>query len=208
MGICQDISAFVITRHKPPVHQRPKGLQIIRAHITVINVISVLPNITGQQGNLVCRQWSCSIAGIDNLNRAISIFYQPGPARAKVVDGAVGKFSNKVLKRAKSAVDGFGQGSGRLTTAIRTQAVPVESVVPDLRGVVENAAFRRFNNVFQGFAFQLCSFNKAVQLNHIGVVMLAIMVVQGFLGYVWLQSVPVIRQCRQFKRHNNSPLLG
>jgi len=65
----------------------------------------------------------------------------------------------------------------------------------------EDAARRGLDDLFQGFAFKLGARHQIVQVHDIGVVVLVVVVFQGFLGNVRLQSIMCVRQCRQFESH-------
>ncbi|MNZ45926.1 hypothetical protein D3C78_635930 [compost metagenome] len=78
-------------------------------------------------------------------------------------------------------------------------------MVPDLSGVVEDTARGGLDDLFQGFAFELGAWHQVVQVHDIGVVVLVVVVFQGFLGNVRLQGVVGVRQRRQFKSHGDSP---
>ncbi|MNC63735.1 hypothetical protein D3C75_1138820 [compost metagenome] len=66
-------------------------------------------------------------------------------------------------------------------------------MVPDLSGVVEYAAGGGLDDLDQGFAFELAAFHQIVQVNHVGVMVLAIVVFQSFCGNVRFESVFLIR---------------
>ncbi|MOA33428.1 hypothetical protein D3C78_1547230 [compost metagenome] len=69
----------------------------------------------------------------------------------------------------------------------------IESVVPYLGRIVEDAAVRGLNDLFEGQPFKLAAFQQIVQVHHVGVVMLAIMVFQSFCGNVRFEGVFFIR---------------
>ncbi|MNR17286.1 hypothetical protein D3C85_1339370 [compost metagenome] len=74
-------------------------------------------------------------------------------------------------------------------------------MVPDLGGVVEDAARGGLDDLFQGFTFEFGARNQVVQVHHVGVVVLAVVVFQGLGGQVRLESVLLVRQRRQFESH-------
>jgi hypothetical protein len=77
---------------------------------------------------------------------------QPEP---KLLIAAFSELLLEVCEGAESAADGVRQGAGRLAAAVRGQAVPVESVVPDLRRVVEDTALGVRDDIFQGGVFAM-----------------------------------------------------
>ena len=126
-----------------PVNQFPESRQVIRANITIVDVVGVFPDVAGHQCSLIGGQWRCGIAGIDNGDGTISILDQPGPARAEVVHGVVSELLLESFKRTECRVDGARQFASWLTATVRTQAVPVECMVPGLGGIIENSAAER-----------------------------------------------------------------
>ena len=76
-------------------------------------------------------------------------------------------------KEPKAAGDGIGQGASGFATAVRGEAVPVEGVVPDLGSVVEDATSGGLDDLFQRLAFKLGTRHQVVQVDHVGVVVLA-----------------------------------
>src|SRR5690606_36619835 len=79
------------------------------------------------------------------------------------------------------------------------------SVVPDLGSVVKNRTRGRFDDLFKAFAFEFGAGNQGVQLVHIGLVVLAMVVIQGFGRNMGRQSVFGIGQSGEFKSHLTSP---
>src|SRR5690606_22302110 len=104
------------------------------------------------------------IAGVINFQRAVCVFHQPGPARAKVANSRVVELLLERFKGTECLVDGFSDCTSGLTAAIGAQAVPEESVVPDLGRVVENRALRAVAEVSQGLAFNLGAGNQLIEL--------------------------------------------
>jgi hypothetical protein len=77
-------------------------------------------------------------------------------------------------------------------------------VVPHLGGVVEDAAGRLLDDLFQGQVFEFGARDQVVQVGHIGLVVLAIVILQGFLGNRGRQRVQIVRQCRKGMCHDES----
>src|SRR5690606_15091648 len=61
------------------------------------------------------------------------------------------------------------------------------------------------DDLFQALAFELGARHQVVQVNHIGVVVLAVVELQGLGGQVRLEGVLLVRQRRQFESHGLSP---
>lgn len=77
---------------------------------------------------------------------------------------------------------------------MRLQAVPVERVVPDLCGVVEHTARGLLDDVFEAQVLELGALDQVVQVRDVGLVVLAVVELQRFLGDVRRQSVLGVRQ--------------
>ena len=96
--------------------------------------------------------------------------------------------------------------AGGLAAAGRREAVPVEGVVPDLRGVVEHATLRLAHDLFQRRIGELGAFDQLVEVVHIGLVVLAVVEVDGLAGDVRFQGGAVVGQGGQFDGHGSVSL--
>jgi hypothetical protein len=79
-------------------------------------------------------------------------------------------------------------------------------VVPDLRGVVEHAAARLAHDVFERQILELGARNELVQVVDVGLVVLAVVVLQGLPGNVRLERVDGVGQGGQLVDHGESSL--
>ena len=140
----------------------------------------MFPDIHGQQRGSVAGQRRTGVAGRDDGQATVGIFHQPGPACAEIFCRRVGEFGLEIREAAEGFSDSRRQFAFRFATGVWRQAVPVEGVVPDLRGVVEDAAIGRTHDLFQGFAFKRGAFDQVVKVSHIGLVVLTVVVFQGF----------------------------
>jgi len=75
-------------------------------------------------------------------------------------------------------------------------------VVPDLGGVVVHAAAGLLDDFFERHALELGALLQIVQVDHIGVVVLAMVVFQRLFRVVGGQGVNRVRQCRQGVFHD------
>src|SRR5690554_5445072 len=126
--------------YKVPVNQIPEGFQVVRTAVAVVDVVGVLPYVDGQYRLVRAGQRSFGIAGVGDSYGTNSLFNQPGPARTEVAGGLLIKLFLECIEGAKGLLDGFLGSTSRLTATVGAQAVPVEGVVPDLSGVVEQGA--------------------------------------------------------------------
>lgn len=77
-------------------------------------------------------------------------------------------------------MNGFGQRPTWLAAAIGFQAIPVEGVIPYLRGVVEHAAGRFQHDLLKRQILKLCPLDQVIQIGDIGLMVLAVVIFQRF----------------------------
>ena len=164
----------------------------------------MFPDITGQQRFIRAGQRGGGIGGADQCQTAVGALYQPGPTGTEGADGGFGEFGFERIETAERGIDGFGQFTGRSAAAVGLQAVPVEGVVPDLGGVVEQAALRFAHDGFQIGGFEFGAGNQVVQIGDVGLVVLGIMEIDGFRRDVRFQCGAVVGQGGQFNGHGGS----
>ena len=83
-------------------------------------------------------------------------------------------------------------------------------MVPYLRRVVVDATAGFLDDVFQRQGLEFGPFLQIIEIHHVGIVVLAMVVLQGFLGTVRREGVNCVRQGRQGVFHDflSSLLLG
>src|SRR5690242_15149545 len=128
-----------------------KSLDEIRPAVLVVEIIGVLPHITGQERRLPFRERIDRIWRRADLELA-ALGNEPAPAAAELPDGGRLELLLELVEAAAVSVDRLRDFSGRRAAAARLHAVPKEGVVPHLRGIVEDARLRRvlcggFDNV-------------------------------------------------------------
>lgn len=85
---------------KLPVDKAPPGFQVLGTSISVVNVVSMLPNIASQErGKLVVLDDCVSIMGVNNLDLfGLLVQHQPGPSASKVASSLLAELlQNKML---------------------------------------------------------------------------------------------------------------
>ena len=120
----------------------------------------MLPDVDGQQRRQAGRDGGVGIAGLDDF-QAGAITHQPGPAAAELRGRGVLEFGGEPLVAAEGGVDGGRQAAAGGAPPAGLHAQPVEIVVEDLRGIVED---RRLLGVDGGFLNQ----GGEIQLGPIG----------------------------------------
>src|SRR5690606_32009806 len=182
-------SGSEVLRHEVPVHQVPERLDILRTGVAVVDVVGMLPHVTGQQRSVTGGDRIAGADGAYQAQRAVSLLHQPAPAGTEGADGNLAELFLECVEGAECLVDRFCQFTGGLAAAIGAQAVPVEGVVPDLGSVVEQSAAGGLDDLCQALALVVCAGDQVVQVDHIGVVVLAVVIGQGLGGDVRLKSV-------------------
>ncbi len=186
-----------------PVDQMvEEGFDELRAQVAVVDVGGVFPDVDAEQGLVAGGQRGAGSAHVDDVERTVGLFHQPGPAGTEVADGGGLEGGLEGIQRAPLGIDCFGQRAGRGATAVRGHAVPEEGMVPDLGGVVVDAAGRcLLDDGFEVEVLVLGALDQVVQVNHVGVVVLAVVVVEGFGRHVRGQGVLGVRQGGQLMFH-------
>ena len=102
-----------ILRNKIPVDQIPKSFDVFGAGIAVIDVIGMLPNVTGQKRRFPLGQWVAGIGEVDNGKAAIAVFHKPSPARSEQRSSRLRKLLFELVKGTKGLVDCFQKGTSK-----------------------------------------------------------------------------------------------
>lgn len=96
-----------------PVDQVPERLDVLRTGVTVVDVVRVFPHIAGQQRLRVGRQRRGGVGGRHQIQRAVGLLHQPGPARTERADSRLGELFLELVEAAPLGVDGVSQRAGR-----------------------------------------------------------------------------------------------
>ncbi len=171
----------------------------------MVDVVRVFPHVDREQRLVGGGQRRAGGAHVDDVDAAIGLLHEPGPAGAEVADG---RLLERFLERGVGAplrVDRGGQRALGLPAAGRLHAVPEERVVPDLGGIVVDRARGLLDDLFQRQCFELGALLQVVELRHIGIVMLVVVVLQRFAAHVRSEGVMRVRQRRQRVFHGVCP---
>ena len=74
-----------VSVYEVPVYQSPERFQVVWTYVAVIDVVSVFPQVNSQQRSLTFSQRAASVASVNDIDRTVSIFNQPSPARTEVI---------------------------------------------------------------------------------------------------------------------------
>ena len=206
LGVALKSGGSQIGGHKVPVHQLlEEGGDVVRTAILVVEIVSVLPHVHGEQGLLTVGQGQIGVAGFGHLEGAI-VEHQPGPAAAELGGTCSLELLNKSFEAAEIGSDLVSQGARGLAATTGLDALPVEAVVPDLGGIVEDACLARItghggDGLFEALAFQVTAGHQVVQVGDVGVVVLAVVKLQGLARDVGLERIKAVGQRGQRVSH-------
>src|ERR1035437_5584262 len=172
-------SSFQVLGGEVPVRQLPEGLDVLGPRIAVVDVVGVLPDIAGQQGLVLGRQRGPGVAGRPQFESSVRHLDEPGPTGAEQADRGFGELFLELLEGPEVFLDALEQRAGRFARGVRAEAVPVEGVVPDLGGVVEDLALGGAHDVLERQVLILGAGNELVQIVHVCLMVLAVVVFEG-----------------------------
>ena len=135
---CFAASSSQVLGGEVPVRQLPEGLDVLGPRVAAVDVVGVLPDIAGQQGLVLGRQRGAGVGGRPQFESSVRHLDEPSPAGAEEADGGFGELFLELLEGPEVLLDALEQRAGRFARGIRAEAAPVEGVVPDLGGVVED----------------------------------------------------------------------
>src|SRR5438046_6141964 len=98
----------------------------------------MLPHVTSQETPDPARHRRVGVRGLYDLQLLVRVLDEPGPTAAELSHGDIREFLAEFCVITKGALDMVGNQAGRCPAAVWPHAVPVEGVVPILRGVVED----------------------------------------------------------------------
>ena len=130
----------------------------------------------------------------------IAIQNQPGPAASEMAGGFVLELGLEIIDRTEALFQSVLQVAGNFLFLGR-EAQPVEAVVPDLSRVVEQAAVGCLDDFRKLLAFMIGALDRVIGLADIGVVMLAMVIVERFFGNQVSESGFFIGKRGKFKSH-------
>ncbi len=139
----------------------------------------MFPHVAGKQRCGSIPQRVTGIALLNNLQFAIILFYKPCPSGTEEGCCSCRKLLLKFGNGTKVFNNNIGKSSGRFTSTLRLQAIPVKRMVPYLGAVVEYTTTRFAYNLFQRGILEFGSRDQFIQVVDVGLVMLSIMKFYG-----------------------------
>src|SRR5882757_8201611 len=172
-------------------------LQIVRTAVAVVDVVGVLPDVDAEDRGRAMDQRVLAARRLRDLELA-ALDLQPGPAGTELADAGGGKVGLELLEAAEVLGDLLFQTAGQLAAAaIRLHPLPEVEVIVVLAGIVEDGrvlAERALHDLLEGLAFEFGPLDRVVAVRDIGLVMLAVVKFQRFLGHVGRKGVVGIGQ--------------
>src|SRR5665213_4316748 len=172
-----------IFRREIPVDELvDHGVDVIGAAVLVIEVVGMFPYVDRQQCRLPLAERILGVRGFHELQLA-AFGDQPSPSRAELGDAGLCKIGLELVVAAEIAVDHLRDLAGGPAARARLQAIPVERVVPHLRGVVEDAglvglAGGVLDDLLERGALEFGARDQFVEVVDVGLVMLAVVEAQ------------------------------
>lgn len=179
-----------------PVDHIPPGLDVIGASVLVVQVVSVLPDVDGQEGAEAHREGVSGVMALPDGELPVLVRAEPHPPARKVPGGLVAEGLLEGLEGAKVPHDRVvelprgGRGFGVLGGA---EAVPVEGVVPRLGGGVVGALGHLLgpagDDAVEGALLVGGPGDNLVELGDVAPVVLVVVEVDDSLADVGLEGV-------------------
>src|SRR5690554_7384005 len=129
------------------------------------------------------------VAGLLDSERAVVLLHQPAPAGTEDGDRLLAELLLELLERAEVLIDGLGQRTLRLATAVRAHAVPEEGVVPDLGSLVEDSAGGLLDDLLERHVLEFGARNQVVELVDVRLMMLAMVKLERLCRHVRLEGI-------------------
>lgn len=113
------------------------------------------------------------VGGLGDLQLA-ALEHEPRQDRAELRDAGLGELLLELLEGAEVTRDGRGDVTGGGAAAFRFHRVPVKGVIPDLGGVVEDAAVGAHDHFFEALRRIGLPVEELVEVVDVGLVVLSV----------------------------------
>lgn len=126
------------TVHLVPVDNIPPIIKIVGSTVLISQIISVFPNIVAEDGIVARTNWIVLIWRGNDLELSLLIANEPHPTTAEAIAPCFVKLSTEVFKAAKGLINRLSNGSGWLSTSVRTHNLPKDGVIEMSSSVIAN----------------------------------------------------------------------
>lgn len=188
--------------HLVPVHDIPEILQVLRTGIPVVDVVGMFPYVAGEEWGVFGRERSRGIGGRNDIEGTVGVFHEPCPSGSEGLEGdLVEGFLERFERLPAFEDEGFDIAPFERGLS-RDEALPVERMVPDLRSIVENSPCGCGPyDFFEGLSLELGPGNEIVEIVDIGLVVLSVVVFEGFSGEIGFERIERIGKGRKCVSH-------
>lgn len=181
-----------------PIHEIPEILQIFRSPVPIIDIIGMFPDIAGEKRGIVGCERGSGIGGGYEIERSVRFFHEPSPSGTEGFHGHVVEGFFEHLYRLPFLEDQFLDIGSLQNIPSRSKTLPVEGMVPDLGGIIEDrSGWRCFDDLLEGCIFEFRSRNESIEVIYIGLMVLSIVVSDRFFGNIGLEPVKIVGERRK-----------
>ena len=174
-----------------PVQNLPEGGEVGSPTVLVIQVVSMLPDVKGEDGLEAVGHRVVCISELGNGELAFVVGLQPDPAGTE--EGCALGFELRLegvhatplfFDLGFEMPDQVGHDGGRAGRNYRRgcfELTKVQFVIENLAGIIEHPAHRSLHNLFQSLPFKLRTGNQLVQVIYVGLKVFAVVEFQSLL---------------------------
>ena len=196
---------FVALQDVVPVDQAvDEGFEVFRAGVAVVDVIGMFPHVDAEDRGGAVDQRIFAVRRLGDFELAV-LDRNPGPAGAELGGAGGDEIGLELVVAAEIGGEGCFQLAGQLVAAAALlQLLPEMDMVVVLGRVVEQArigAEGLLDDLLDRKVAQARFRSQLVAVVDIGLVVLVMVVFQGFLGHERGKRFVVIGKCRQFESH-------
>lgn len=169
-----------------PTDYMPEVLEILGSSISIVDVVRMLPYITGEERCWLSTHWSGRIGCWDNLEWSICIFNEPSPSRTECSKCYLVEFFLKRLDTPPGFDDPIAKISRMENIEYWSQRIKIKSMIPDLCSIVEySSCWSSSDDIFKRKTLVLRSWNELVEIIHIGLMMFSMMEIDSLKRDIW-----------------------
>ena len=161
----------------------------------------MLPNVEAHQGLHAVAQRIAGVLLADDRQLARLVLREPYPARTEQPCGGFLHLGLQLVERSEIFVDGLLQRARGTGLRLGRKFVEEEFVVPHLRGVVEDRAVGRNDDILQRLLGIGGIDNQFVEFIHVSHVMLVVVKAQRLFGDLRCERVISVRQVLRSEAH-------
>ena len=164
----------------------------------------MFPYITREKWSILCRERSRCSRSIHDIETSICLLHKPCPSRAEVRECRLSKLCYENIEISPLRIDRGIEGFRWDMVSVWSKSLEVECMIPDLSRVIEYSSRRScLHDLFERHILVLGSGNELVQIVHVGLVMLAIVVLECLTRDIWLECIESVWECRKCMSHRN-----